>query len=81
MKKEEKAMRNNKRTTLIVLALVALLLLAVGGTAGAMALTHSGFMGNGSGMMGGQYSHGSMMGGTSKAPSSRELRPPAAALT
>jgi len=61
-------MRNNKRTTLFVLALVALLLLVVGGTAGAMALTHSGFMGNGSGMTGGQYSHGSMMGGYRQRP-------------
>jgi len=67
-------MRN--RTGLLIVAIIVLGLLAVGGTVGAMALTHSGFMGNGygmmngqpgyQGMMGGQYNHGSMMGDTSK---------------
>ncbi len=69
-------MRN--RTGLLIIAIVVLALLAVGGTVGAMALTHSGFLGNGSGMMsrqqgyqgmmGGQYSHGSMMGGYQQTP-------------
>ena len=69
-------MRN--RTALLIVAIVVLGLLAVGGTVGAMALTHSGFMGNGygmmngqqgnQGMMGGQYSHGSMMGGYQQSP-------------
>jgi len=69
-------MRN--RTGLLVVAIVLLALLAIGGTVGAMALTHSGFLGNGSGMMsrqqgyqgmmGGQYSHGSMMGGYQQTP-------------
>jgi amicyanin len=56
-------MRN--RTGLLIIAIIVLGLLAVGGTVGAMAMTHSGFMANGygyQGMMGGQYSHGSMMG-------------------
>ena len=56
-------MRN--RIGLLIVAIIVLGLLAVGGTVGTMALTHSGFMGNGygNGMMGGQYSHGSMMRG------------------
>jgi len=64
-------MRN--RIRLLIVAIIVLGLLAVGGTVGAMALTHSGFMRNGygmmsrqqgyQGMMGSQYSHGSMMGG------------------
>ena len=64
-------MRN--RTSILIGAIVVLGLLAVGGTVGAMALTHSGFMGNSyengmmngkpgyQGMMGGQYNYGSMM--------------------
>ena len=67
-------MRN--RTLLLIAAVLLLGLLAVGGTVGAMALTHSGFMGNGynngqqgyQGMMGGQYNHGSMMGGYQQTP-------------
>ncbi len=61
-------MRN--RTVLLIVAIIVLGLLAVGGTFGAMALTHSGFMGNsyGNGMMGGQYNHGSMMGGYQQTP-------------
>ncbi len=66
------------RTMLLIVAITVLGLLAVGGTVGAMAMTHSGFMANGygyrygygmmrgqpgyQGMMGGQYGHGSMMG-------------------
>jgi plastocyanin len=72
-------MRN--RTVLLIVALIVVGLLAVGGTVGAMAMTHSGFMsygyGNGmmsgqqgyQGMMGGQYNHGSMMGGYQQSPS------------
>ena len=69
-------MRN--RTGLLIVAIIVLGLLAVGGTVGAMALTHSGFMGNGygsmnrqgnQGMMGSQYNHGSMMGGYQQRPS------------
>ncbi len=61
-------MRN--RTILLIVAIIVLGLLAVGGTVGAMALTHSGFTGNGygNGMMGGQYTHGSMMGGYQQNP-------------
>ncbi len=59
-------MRN--RTGLLIVAIVVLALLATGGTVGAMALTHSGFLGNGSGMMSGQYNHGSMMGGYQQTP-------------
>jgi amicyanin len=63
----------HNRTGLLIIAIVVLALLVLGGTAGAMTLTHSGFMrnsyGNGmmngrpgyQGMMGGQYSHGNMM--------------------
>jgi plastocyanin len=74
--KKERAMHN--RTGPLIIAIIVLGLLAVGGTVGAMALTHSGFLGNGSGMMsrqqgyqgmmGGQYSHGSMMGGYQQTP-------------
>jgi hypothetical protein len=76
--KKERAMRN--RTGLLMVAIIVVGLLAVGGTVGAMALTHSGFMGNGygygmmngqranQGMMGGQYSHGNMMGGYQQNP-------------
>ncbi len=48
-------MRN--RTVLLIVAIIVLGLLAVGGTVGAMALTHSGFMRNGYGygMMGGYH--------------------------
>jgi amicyanin len=71
-------MRN--RTVLLIVGIIVLGLLAVGSTVGAMALTHSGFMGNGywngmmggqqgyQGMMGGQYNHGSMMGGYQQNP-------------
>jgi amicyanin len=61
-------MRN--RTSILIVAIVVLALLALGSTVGAMALTHSGFMGNsyGNGMMGGQYNHGSMMGGYQQNP-------------
>jgi heme/copper-type cytochrome/quinol oxidase subunit 2 len=60
-------MRN--RTTLLVVAIIGLVLLAVGGTVGAMALTHSGFMGNnGNGMMNGQPSHGNIVGGYQQSP-------------
>jgi hypothetical protein len=71
-------MRN--RTTLLLIAILVLGLLTVGGTVGAMALTHSGFMGNGysngmmggqqgyQGMMGSQQYHGNMMGGYQQSP-------------
>jgi heme/copper-type cytochrome/quinol oxidase subunit 2 len=65
-------MRNTtRRTTLLVVAIVVLALLAVGGTVGTMALTHSGFMrnnGNGYGMMNGQQYHGDTMGGYQQSP-------------
>lgn len=54
-------MRN--RTVLLIAGIVAFVLLATGGTVGAMALTHSGLMGNGSGMMNGQQGYQGMMGG------------------
>ena len=66
-------MRN--RTTLLIVAVVVLALLALGTTAGAMALSRGGMWGNGNGygmmngqqgyqgMMGGQYNRGNMMGG------------------
>ena len=66
-------MRN--RTVLLIVGIIVVGLLAVGGTAGAMALTHSGFTGNDSGygtmngepgdegMMGSQDNQGNMMGG------------------
>ncbi len=71
-------MRN--RTVILIAAVLVLGLLAVGGTVGAMTLTHSGFMGysygngmmNGrqgyQGMMGGQQYHGNMMGGYQQSP-------------
>ena len=60
-------MRN--RRGLLMIAIVVLALLAVGGTVGATALTHSGFMGNnGNGMMNGQQYHGNMMGGYQQRP-------------
>lgn len=72
-------MRN--RTILLIGAVVILALLATGGTVGAMALTHSGFMGNSGsrygmmngqsgyqGMMGGQSTSGTMMGGYQQTP-------------
>ncbi len=61
-------MRN--RTVLLIVAIIVLGLLAVGGTVGAMALTHSGFMRNGYGygMMGGQRGYQGMMGGYQQTP-------------
>ena len=61
-------MRN--RTMLLIVAIIVLGLLAISGTVGAMAMTQSGFMGNGynNGMMGGQQYHGSMMGGYQQSP-------------
>jgi amicyanin len=59
-------MRN--RTRLLIVAIMVLGLLAVGGTVGAMALTHSGFLRNGSGMMGGQQGYQRMMGGYQQTP-------------
>ena len=61
-------MRN--RTRLLIVAIIVLGLLAVGGTVGAMALTHSGFMRNGYGygMMGGQRGYQGMMGGYQQTP-------------
>jgi len=62
------------RIGLLMLAIVVVALLATVGSVSAMALTHSGFLGNGSGygmmnskpgyrgIMGGGYNHGSMMG-------------------
>jgi len=68
----------HNRTGLLIIAIVVLALLALGGTAGATMLTHSGFMRNGygmmsrqqgyQGMMGRQYNHGSMMGGYQQYP-------------
>jgi hypothetical protein len=75
-------MRN--RTVLLIIAFIVVGLLAVGGTVGTMALTHTGFMGNGygngmmgrtpgyQGMMSGQYNHGSMMGGNPQSPARQE---------
>jgi heme/copper-type cytochrome/quinol oxidase subunit 2 len=69
-------MRN--RTALLIVAIIVLGLLAVGGTVGTMALTHSGFMGYGYGnrMMGGQQNHGPMMGGYQQSPA-RQVTPAA----
>jgi len=69
-------MRN--RTGLLIVAIIVVGLLAIGSTVGAMALTHSGFMGNGygNGMIGGQQYHGNMMGGISKILPGRALRSP-----
>ena len=72
------------RTVLLIVAIIVLALLAVGGTAGAMALPQSGFIGNGynhgmmggqqgyQGMMGGQQYHGNMMGGYRQSPAQQE---------
>lgn len=69
-----------KRTGLLLIGIIVLVLLATGGTVGAMALTHSGLMGNSSrngmmnrqqgyqGMMSGQSTQGSMMGGYQQNP-------------
>lgn len=56
-------MRN--RTILLIAGIVVLVLLATGGTIGAMALTHSGFMGNNynNGTLNGQQDYQGMMGG------------------
>ena len=54
-------MRN--RTGLLIVAIVVLALVTTGGTVGAMALTHSGFLGNGSGMMNSQQGYQGMMRG------------------
>lgn len=54
-------MRN--RTGLLIGALVVVALLAVGGTVGALALTHSGLMGNGYRMMSRQQTYPTMMNG------------------
>jgi hypothetical protein len=61
-------MRN--RTALLIVAIMVLGLLAIGSTVGAIALTHSGFIGNGygNGMMGNQQYHGTMMGGYQQSP-------------
>ena len=72
-------MRN--RTVLLMIAIIVVGLLAVGGTVGTMALTHSGFIGYGykNGMMGrtpgyqgmmngNQPYHGTMMGGYPQSP-------------
>ena len=61
-------MRN--RTVLLIVGIIVIGLLAVGGTVGVMAMTNSGFMRNGysTGMMGGQYNHGNMMGGYQQSP-------------
>ncbi len=71
-------MRN--RTMLLIVAIIVLGLLAISGTVGALAMTQSGFMGNGynngmmggkpgyQGMMGGQQYHGNMMGGYQQSP-------------
>jgi hypothetical protein len=77
--KKERAMHN--RTTLLIVAIIGIILLATGGTVGAMALTHSGFMGNnsngsgfmgnngnGNGMMGGQQGYQGTMGGYQQSP-------------
>ena len=71
-------MRN--RTVLLIVAIMVLALLAIGSAVGAMAMTQSGFIGNGytngmmggqqgyQGMMGGQQYHGNMMGGYQQSP-------------
>ena len=71
----------HNRTTLLIVAIIGIILLATGGTVGAMALTHSGFMGNnsngsgfmgnngnGNGMMGGQQGYQGTMGGYQQSP-------------
>ena len=74
-------MRN--RTVLLIVGLILLGLLAVGSTVGVMAMTRSGFMGNGysngmmggqqgyQGMMGNQQNHGTMMGGYQQTPATQ----------
>lgn len=64
-------MRN--RTLKLIVALVIVALLAIGSTVGAMALTHSGFMGNGYGneMMDGQQNNGGMMDGYQQTPANQ----------
>lgn len=70
-----------KRTAFLIGAILVLALLATGGTVGAMALTHSGFMGNSGygygmmngqqgypGIMNGQYTRGTIMGGYQQTP-------------
>lgn len=76
-------MRN--RTILLIAGIVVLVLLATGGTIGAMALTHSGFMSNNynnsmpygqqdyQGMMGGQYNQSGMMGGYQQNPTQQSV--------
>ena|SRR6266571_7415177 len=59
-------MRN--RTGLLIVGIVVLVLLATGGTVSAMALTHSGFIGNGYGMMNGEPGYQGMMGGHGQNP-------------
>ncbi len=58
----------NNRTGLLIVGIVVFVLLATGGTVGAMALTHSGFMGNGYGMMNGQQGYQGMMSGYQQNP-------------
>jgi amicyanin len=55
-------MRN--RTPFLIITIIVLLLVLLGGTVGAMALTHSGFMANGYNqrMMGNQQGYPTMMG-------------------
>src|SRR5262245_42511437 len=61
-------MRN--RTSFLIITIVVLLLVLLGGTAGAMALTHSGLMANGYNqrMMGNQSGYPTMMGGNQSTP-------------
>ena len=63
------------RSIALIVARLLLGLLAVGGTVGAMAMTHSGFMarGYGNGMMGNQQYHGNMMGGYQQNPSQQGM--------
>ena len=57
------------RTTWLIGTIVALVLLLGGGTVGAMALTHSGWMGGyNPGMMGNQQGYPNMMGGQPGSP-------------
>lgn len=59
----------HNRTTLLLVAIIGFVLLATASTVGAMALTHSGVAGNnGNGMMNGQSSPGTMMGGYQQTP-------------
>ena len=83
-KSEFQARRREKcviEQLLLLIAIIVLGLLAVGGTVGTMAMTHSGFMGNGygngmmgnqqgyQGIMGNQQYNGNMMGGYPQSPS------------